>query len=506
MPEPHATGPRPSAPLRWLLAGAVIVGLLVAAASLLALADSALSVWQRLQDLPAWLRGLYLGLLALLTLASATVVWWLLHPHRRRAPKPSPIDRAAIEARLVALEAESGASDAGRAELAELDARRSGGELHAALFGAISTGKSSLLRALAPQAEVAVDVRGGSTREVLHAQGRLPDGSLLVLADVPGTQEHGGERWAALAEREAARAHVLLYVVDGDLSRTQAAELARIGAFGKPLLLVLNKADRYDARELEALGARLAARAKEHGGRFVAARAGGEEVVLRRLPDGREENTRRPRPADFGALQRELLRIARLGAEALEPAREAAVMAAIDAELAQTEATTRARRSEETVSRYTRRAVLGALAAVAPGSDLVIQGALATALVRELARIHDLPVRDIDLDAFLGRAGSLVRTSSSLLLAVAGNALKAFPGLGTLGGGLLHAVAYGLIFDSLGRALAQTLAETRRFDREASLDAFAAALKAPGGERVLRVLGLAREALGERRENEGQRG
>ena len=51
---------------------------------------------------------------------------------------------------------------------------------------------------------------------------------------------------------------------------------------------------------------------------------------------------------------------------------------------------------------------------------------------------------------------------------VAGNAAKAFPGLGTLGGGLAHAVAYGLIFDSLGRALAATMAETRALAETAS--------------------------------------
>jgi hypothetical protein len=43
-------------------------------------------------------------------------------------------------------------------------------------------------------------------------------------------------------------------------------------------------------------------------------------------------------------------------------------------------------------------------------------------------------------------------------LAIAGNALKAFPGLGTISGGVVHAVAYGMIFDSLGRAAAATLA------------------------------------------------
>ena len=46
-----------------------------------------------------------------------------------------------------------------------------------------------------------------------------------------------------------------------------------------------------------------------------------------------------------------------------------------------------------------------------------------------------------------------------LSLAVAGNGLKAFPGIGTVAGGLVHAVAYGLIFDALGRSLVQTLAK-----------------------------------------------
>ncbi len=44
-----------------------------------------------------------------------------------------------------------------------------------------------------------------------------------------------------------------------------------------------------------------------------------------------------------------------------------------------------------------------------------------------------------------------------LSLAVAGNGLKAFPGAGTVAGGLVHAVAYGLIFDALGRSLVMTL-------------------------------------------------
>ena len=67
---------------------------------------------------------------------------------------------------------------------------------------------------------------------------------------------------------------------------------------------------------------------------------------------------------------------------------------------------------------------------------------------------------EIELQKLLNLSQKQVRTALPLLLAVAGNAAKAFPGLGTLAGGLMHAVAYGLIFDALGRAVVQTL-ETR---------------------------------------------
>ena len=69
-------------------------------------------------------------------------------------------------------------------------------------------------------------------------------------------------------------------------------------------------------------------------------------------------------------------------------------------------------------------------------------------------------MKEIELHKLLDLSQKQVRTALPLLLAIAGNAAKAFPGIGTLAGGLMHAVAYGLIFDALGRAVVQTL-ETR---------------------------------------------
>ncbi|MEP7044950.1 MAG: GTP-binding protein HSR1, partial [Dokdonella sp.] len=150
--------------------------------------------------------------------------------------------------------------------------------------------------------------------------------------------------------------------------------------------------------------------------------------------------------------------------------------------------------SAEAVVRYTRRAIVGAMAAVAPGSDILIQGALGTALVRELARIHGVPVRELDVEALLKRVGLTVRNTMAIVLAIAGNALKAFPGLGTLGGGVLHAIAYGLVFDSLGNALAATLNEHATLDAADVETRVRALLAEPARERVERVARIAFEA------------
>lgn len=493
---------RPSQPLRLLLALALVIAACALAWTVLSAADSALALWQRLQELPRWMSWAYLGVLGALGLGVGWGVWRLLHPRTARAPRATKVDRAALERRLERLEAGLPAAEAARDELRSLDRRRDEAIVQVALFGEISAGKSSLLRALVPEAAVEVGVVGGTTREVARHRGRLGDDRLEV-ADVPGLQESGGEAHAALARAEAARSHAIAYVVDGDITRAQDAELRALAGFGRPLLILVNKIDRYRDEERAALLATLRQRYDALGARVLAVQAAHTESIAREWPDGRREMVEREVAADLGDLPRVLRALASCGAAALEPGREAALLAHVDAALATAEREDRATRSEAAVRKYTRRAVVGALAAVAPGTDLVIQGALATGLLRELCTIHGLGVRDVDLDDFLARAGGMVRTTTSITLAIAGNALKAFPGLGTLGGGLLHAVAYGLIFDSLGRAVTQSLARTSALDRDATLDAFRTELQAPSAERLRALAGLALDAWREREASPG---
>ncbi len=485
-------------PLRLVLLA--LLGLAIALLLGLAIStlNSALELYQRLLEMPLLARVPLLFALAVIGLGIAVLAWKLLRPSRprgiRRDPKLAP-SREQIEARVFDLSTRGVDSASLEQELVELDRRRQSGDCHVALFGEISTGKSSLIRTLAPQAAVDVDVLGGTTQQVSHFRGRLPDGRELVLADIPGSAEVAGAQREQLARDEALRAHLVLYVAASDLTRAQDAELRWLARFGKPLVLVLNKCDLYDDSERVALATALRTRYSDVIQALVQVSGGGTERFERELADGRRERVERERSADVDALLATLAELTSVGVDALEPARAAAVLAHVDLQAGELARIAAERESEATVARYTRRAVVGAMAAVAPGSDIIIQGALGTAMVRELARIHDVPVRELDVDGLLSRLGLTVRNTTALVLAIAGNALKAFPGLGTLGGGVLHAIAYGLVFDSVGRAIALTLAENARLDLAAAERHVHALLAEPGRERVERVARLVMQTL-----------
>lgn len=492
------TAPPDARRLRLLFALIVAVAALALLWLLLGATRSALELWRELSNLPVLLRFGLIGLGLLCAGASAWLVWRLLHP-RARPPRPVVVaDRTSVEKRIERLQTRAAETAQFEAELQELDRRAASEDCYVAVFGEISAGKSSLIRALAPQADVDVDVLGGTTVQVSHHRGELgPRG--LVLADVPGTQEVGAREREQLARNEALRAHAVIYVADGDLTRAQDAELQWLLGYGKPLLLALNKIDRLGEAERRELLAALQRRYAGSVATVVAVRAGGSERFLRRLPDGSEEQVVRQAAPDVAALRRALADCLRGDAAQLEHARAGAVLGRLDEQLGSAEQALFEREARNIVDRHTRRAIVGALAAVAPGTDLLIQGALAASLVRELAALHQVPIKQLDLDAFLKQAALTLRTTGSIVLAIAGNALKAFPGLGTLGGGVLHAIAYGLIFDSLGRAVSQTLIEQHRFDQEQAQGALQQLLAGQARERLGHVARLALDSL--RRDN-----
>ena len=488
---------------------------------LLSLTDTILSVWQGLERWPTWVFWFY-GLALLGILVAGGYALWRLLRGRRPGPAapPPPLDRETLERRLE----EDGAAGidiaAVRRELALLQQRKAAGRIHVSFFGEISSGKSSLIKALLPEVELATSAIGGTTREIAAYAWHSPSGDALILTDMPGTNEVG-QGLDELARAEALRSHLVVYVCDGDLTRSQYQDLLDLLALGKPVIVALNKTDRYRSEELDLLRERLAERLmqglaqgpaqglpaqgpaqglaavtpasgagaagrammakplvaasavapvadrdasrarRRRGSRLrvdlVAVQAGGRREVLVVGPDGAERTEVRDLAPRVDELREALQRHLDEDPAVLEKLRDASVFVLVARRLDEAERAHRAQRAEELTTSYARKAMVGAMAAVAPGSDLIIQGYLGIALVRELAALYQVPVRAMDTDLLLELARKRVARHTTIILAVAGNALKAFPGVGTLVGGLAQAVAYGLIFEALGKAVAQSL-------------------------------------------------
>lgn len=464
--------------LRLSAAFLILLVFIIAIAAMLFVTESALNVWDRLMQGPRVILFGYLGVMLMLVVGAIWLIMRLVVRRNVSAPDKAVVilNKTDIEQRLRDAEKAGVNVDAAQTELQELAARQQQGSVHLCFFGEVSAGKSSLIKALVPDADVAIEAVGGSTIDIRHYRWRNEDGTQILLTDVPGVGGHESGL-DLIAEQEAIRSQVVLFVCDGDLTRAESDAVKWLLALQKPLILVMNKTDRYNRTEQALLIERLLDHVARLGGdaardQVVAVSAGGEMDVIEKRADGSESSRRRHRPADIGVLVVAINRLLEVESAALDIKRDRAVFRLAAEKLAQAEELYRRQRADQIIRSATRRAVVGALAAISPGTDVIIQGYIGTTMTRELCRLFGAAPRDLDIEEFLNLSQSRAGKALPLSLAVAGNGLKAFPGVGTVAGGLVHAVAYGLIFDALGRSLQMTLTKTGQLDPAAAAKEF----------------------------------
>ncbi len=486
--------------LRLLLASLVSLGFALALLGLFYATELGFSVWEKLSQAPVVLLGLYAALIALLAASTGYVLWRILRP---RPARPTSAERAAspprpadLHARLAKAAAQGADVAEARAELHRLAEHGADGRLRIALFGEVGSGKSSLIQALLPGCRVDVDVRAGTTRTITHYRWRAPSGEEVALVDLPGCNDpaHALDRDA---REEALRAHVVVYLTESDLSRAQHRELATLKTLDKPIIVAINKRDWYGKADLDLLRTRIAQRAP--GCEVVALSAGGQREVVHSEANGREVIAVEPIRPGLEELLAALDRTLGRDRAALFQGCEDALLGLAAHKLDRALDAHRAARAEAIVRDYARQAVIGALVAVAPGTDLVIQGFLAVSMLRSLCELYEVSAAQVDVSRLLRLATKRARKALPAVLAVAGNAFKAFPGLGTVAGGALHAVGYGLIFESLGRAVAESLASEGALAEHATLQRFEEDLSDDLGTRAERLVRLALAAGRERR-------
>ncbi|KAG1694924.1 hypothetical protein GQR58_006855 [Nymphon striatum] len=311
---------------RRVLAVVVVLVTLLLLLFLFSATRSALDVWERLQGLPEPLFYTYITLILGVVLFSVWLIYRLLKPNQLNPDyNVEEISEENILKELDHADTVGMETSEMRREIEQLQARKETGRIYVALFGDVSTGKSSIVKALLPEAtssalDIDINVRGGSTQEIKQYTWKSTSGDELGLPTNLSTE-------------------------DGSIQQV-----------------------------------------------FV--QSGGEEEVVKIYPDGREEKVVRERKADVFALAQALQDEIDKQSGALEALRDASVFVLVKQKLDVAKDDFRQDKAEEIIKSSTRKS---------------------------------------------GASTGQMKKSVPLILAVAGNGMKAFPGIGTVTGGLTHA-------------------------------------------------------------------
>jgi len=339
------------------------------------------------------------------------------------------------------------------------------GHLHLSAFGRVSTGKSSLLNALIGEERFSVSPLHGETRQSsMQAWNQVEAGGVFLI-DTPGLDEAGGENREALAREVAGRSDLVMFVLDSDLTDTELDALKALLAQGRPVLVVLNKADLYTAEERDALLQSI--RSKTAGivdstNVIATAAHPRPQTVVAVDSGGRETTSIRDQEADVAELRLKLWEI-------LES--EGKTLAALNASLFASDLSDQVGRRilaarRELGEKLVRTYCVGKGIAVAfnpvPVADLFAAAFIDVGMVVHLSRVYDLPLSNQE-------AGSIVKVivaeSAALMgtvwaLHFVSSALKVGSlGLSTiLTAGAQGAIAYYSTY-LVGRAAAEYLAK-----------------------------------------------
>jgi small GTP-binding protein len=290
------------------------------------------------------------------------------------------------------------------------------GELHIAVFGRVSVGKSALGNALLGRDAFATGVLHGTTRSRDAQRWQEVAGQGLHLIDTPGINELSGEERERLAFDVAAISDLVIFVVDGDMTSAEIAALSTLSKTQRPLLLALNKADRYTDEERE----RLLARLREHAAGTVhaedviaCAAHPADRRVVQVAADGHETETRNPQPADVAALAARLRTIAEREGKTLAALNAGLFAGDLSDRVAQRVAAARRELADRVIRNYCLAKGIAVALNPIPVADLLAAASLDVALVVHLGKVYGLPLTRTE-------AGTLIGTICAQLAALMG--------------------------------------------------------------------------------------
>ena len=294
-----------------------------------------------------------------------------------------------------------------------------------AAFGLVSRGKSAVLNALMGQKILETGPLNGVTQYPRSIRWN-PGGKVEVeLIDTPGLDEIAGEARGQMAREVTRQADLILFVVSGDITRTEYEALLDLRKAQKPLILVFNKTDLYPDTDKKAIYANLQQLAAGSSTRplkpdeivMVAAEPAPMEVRVE-YADGREDYEWETLPPQVDQLQQTILKI--LNREGRSLLSLNALVQARDAEesIAYKTLELREKEAEDLIWQYAKYKALAV--GLNPIAFFDVCGGIAAdlALIRSLSRLYGLPMTGY-------KAGKLLKiilfSSGGLLLGELGS-------------------------------------------------------------------------------------
>lgn len=308
------------------------------------------------------------------------------------------------------------------ATLSKLDANA----IRIAAFGLVSRGKSAVLNALLGQKILQTGPLNGvtqwprSVRWTPSTSGKVQ----VELIDTPGLDEIEGEARAQMAKDVARQADLILFVVAGDITRTEYQALCELRQAQKPLILVFNKIDLYPEIDREAIYKNLQQQgAGGASGRKLQQLLSSDEIVMVAAepapqevrvewPDGEVTYEWETPPPQVDELKQKILAILNQEGRALLALN--ALLQAKDAEaaIAQKTIEQRSQAAEDLIWQYAKYKALAV--GLNPIAFLDLLGGFVAdlALIRALARLYNLPMTGFEaaklLKTILFSAGGLL--------------------------------------------------------------------------------------------------
>ena len=290
------------------------------------------------------------------------------------------------------------------------------GHIHIAVLGRVSVGKSSVLNALIGKRLFSTSALHGETREQAMASWEEQESGSLFLIDTPGINEIDGEARERMAREVSSRSDLVLFVIDGDMTDSEYRMLHELAQEHRPLLLVLNKCDRYDAAQRSQLRTSLLARlgdiiAPEN---FIEVSADPAPRIYIELNDeGQETETERASPPDVMALRDRIWEILESEGKTLAALNASLFAGDLSDKVGARVLAVRRRLGEKVIRNYSLVKGVGVAINPVPVADLATAVAVDVSMVVHLANVYGMPMTR-------SQSGKLIMTISKQLLLLMG--------------------------------------------------------------------------------------